>query len=211
MGTALTTSSQAASWPLRTFFLRLAALATLLAAMALHFGTQIGDALIPAFKAEIQWLDDHYRVDSLSLDHEGADQVFRLEVGQAQSIVLNGQVFYPDPRGKANASTLLGNAILPTAMLIALAMSWPPRLKGDYLYRIGALLLALPLLLSIDVPMVLWASIWSLHVNNFAPDLVSPLLIWLKFLQNGGRLACPLVLGVMVIAITGRISLTDQS
>ena len=191
-------------WPLRTFVHRLTIIVAVLATAALHFGTQIGVALLPAFKAEIQWLDDTYRIDRLYLDHEGADQVFRIEVGQARYIVLNGRSFYPDPRGKANASTLLGNATLPVALLIALVLAWPAQRGGAYVWRFAMLPVALALIWSIDVPMVLWGSIWTLHVDAFAPDLFSPLLIWLNFLQNGGRLACPIILGVIVATASNR-------
>ena len=54
--------------------------------------------------------------------------------------------------------------------------------------------------LALDVPMVLWASLWQLHVDAFAPGLFSPLLLWLDFVQGGGRMALGLVCAGDVLA-----------
>jgi len=48
--------------------------------------------------------------------------------------------------------------------------------------------------------MVLWASLWQLHVDAFAPGLFSPLLLWLDFVQSGGRMALGLVCAAGVLA-----------
>ncbi|WP_290642358.1 hypothetical protein, partial [Aquabacterium sp.] len=104
-----------------------------------------------------------------------------------------------------NASTLLGNIILIGALLISTVFAWPARRWWVFPFRALAIPPALALLWSLDVPMVLWGAIWSLHVDAFAPDLFSPLLIWCQFLQGGGRFAMTALLGILIGLGTNRL------
>ncbi|MES2090369.1 MAG: hypothetical protein V4532_10385, partial [Pseudomonadota bacterium] len=152
------------------------------------------------FQSEIHWLDNTYRIDRLFIDMEGADHVVRIVAGLAHCVVLNDAAYCGDPRGLANASTLLANVTLPAILLVALTLAWPFTRWFEQGLRLMGLLPALAVLWAVDVPMVLWAGLWSLHVNAFAPDVFSPLLLWVQFVQSGGRLAIALVLAVLVVA-----------
>lgn len=185
------------------FLWRLAVIALVLAALSWHFSAEVADLMLPAIGAEINWLDDTYKIEKLLIDHEGADRVVRVWVSLAHCIVLNGRAFCGDPRGLANASTLVGNLTLPLTLLISFAMAWPVRRdhhsRGyrDYLLRALALAPLSAILLAVDVPMVLWSSLWSLHHDAFAPDQFSPLIFWTEFLQGGGRLALSAAAGLV--------------
>jgi hypothetical protein len=183
------------------FTLRCVPLALLLAWLGARYGLALTHWLLPWWQAEIGWLDDTYRIDNLFVDHEGADQVVRIVVGQAHCLVLAGVAYCGDPRGHANASTLIGHVSMAATLLLAPALAWPARRAMEYAWRVLLLPLALATVWALDVPMVLWASIYSLHVNAFAPDTFSPLLIWLDFLQGGGRLALALALGAAVVRL----------
>lgn len=182
------------------FLSKFALISILICALALKYAELIGNALAPIFHSEIQLLDDTYRVDGLSVDQEGGDPVLRLRAGQAHYIILNGQAFPPDPRGKADASTLLGNIVLPAGLMLAIVLAWPTTRAITYLSRLALVVPAIGLLWAIDVPMILWGGIWSLHVDAFAPDLFSPLLLWCKFLQGGGRQILAVSLALLVIS-----------
>lgn len=194
-----------ATWPLIPFVMKFLALALLVGGLASNWSVRLGEALMPSFRAELLWLDDTYRIDALYLDHEGADQVIRVRVGQARYIMIKDMVFAPHPLGTANASTLLGNIILIGALLISTVFAWPARRWWVFPFRALAIPPALALLWSLDVPMVLWGAIWSLHVDAFAPDLFSPLLIWCQFLQGGGRFAMTALLGILIGLGTNRL------
>ena len=188
------------------FFLLLA----FLVCFALYFEVDIAEALAHKFRAEVQWLDDTYKVENLYVDQDGAHQVFRLVVTQARYIVLDGQVHPPDARGKADASTPIGNAIFPQILLIALAMSWPVKRKLAYIYRLVFIFFACPILWSADVPFELWGLIWTLHVDAFAPDIFSPLLVWNKFMQSGGRIACSAILAILVVHMSNVLAMWSE-
>jgi hypothetical protein len=187
------------------FVLRFALIAAALAFLTLWAAEPVTQVLLPLFKGELAALDGTFRVDRLYIDRDGADQVVRAEVGLARPLTLDGRTFRPDPRGKATASTLVGNVTFPCAMLAAVALAWPAsgRRRGLAL-RIGLLAPALLLLCVLDVPFILWGALWGLVLQAAEPDRFSPLLIWSDFLIGGGSLALAAVLGAGVGSLTAR-------
>lgn len=194
---------QSASWRFLSFLGRFVMFALVIAGALYRFGTPLAESLLPAIEAEFKWLDDTYDIKALYVDKEGADRVVRVVVSQARCIVLMDRAFCGDPRGRANASTLIGNITLPAALLMSLVLAWPVSRVIELVWRAVFLPLGLTLVWALDVPFVLWSAIWSLHVDAFAPGMFSPLLIWTQFLQGGGRLALAILLG-MLIALGAR-------
>lgn len=193
-------SSVATRFPMR-FLVRFVCLLMLFGGLAYMHGTTLVDLLLPAFQAEINWLDDTYRIDRLFVDTEGADKVVRIVVGLAHCVVLPDGAHCGDPRGLANASTLQANVTLPAALLMAIALAWPVQRPREYLWRVLGVVPALALLWALDVPFILWSALWTLHVDAFAPGMFSPLLIWGEFLQSGGRLALATLLGATAVSV----------
>lgn len=199
--------------PLAAFALRLLMATVLLGALAVRHGADLVQAILPLLRAELAALDDNYRIHDLRLQQMGADRVVYVEVSQARTIMLGEQVFVADPRGRANASTLVAHLTLPLVLLGACALAWPlssagTRLTGGQrISRILGRLLAMSLggaaVLALDVPFVLWAEIWSLHVDAAQPDRVSALLMWHDFLQGGGRMALGVALGCLAGWLSG--------
>lgn len=174
------------------------AMALLLAAN--HFaGERTIESLLPLMKREIAWLDDTYRVIDLKLDRQGADRVIRLEVGLANPVVLGGRVLLPDPRARANASTLAGSVMQPVVLCLALIAAWPARRPTEYPFRALIAFVGLVLAVLADVPFVLWGEVWHIQVSALEPDRFSPLLVWKDFLQGGGRFVLGLLVGALAI------------
>jgi hypothetical protein len=194
--------AQAASSPLawRSFAWRFVTLALVLSLLAHTWGERFMAGLQPALVAEIAWLDDTYELKSLALDTEGADRVLRLVVSQRRYIHLAGKLFEPNPMGRAHASTLVGHVWLPVVVLVALVMAWPAPSLAQWLWRWPRLVPAMALLVALNVPLVLWAGIWRLHVEAFAPGLWSPVLIWADFMQAGGEHVLALGLALLCMA-----------
>lgn len=184
------------------FLARFVCLTGVFGVLAFVYGTTLVDWLTPAFQAEINWLDDTYRIDRLFVDTEGADKVVRIVVGLAHCVVLPDGAHCGDPRGMANASTLQANVTLPAVLLAAVALAWPVLRSREYLWRFLCAAPALVVIWALDVPFILWSAIWSMHVDAFAPDMFSPLLVWSEFLQSGGRLALAALFGVMVVGVS---------
>lgn len=188
----------AVTW--RPFAWRFIAWMVGLSLVAHVWGERAVTHVLPALQAEIAWLDDTYDVRSLTLDTEGADHVVRLLVSQRHYIQLAGRLFEPNPLGRANASTLVGHLILPVVVLVGVVLAWPARSLGAWWWRWPKLLSASALLVALNVPLVLWAGIWHLHVDAFAPETWSPLLVWADFLQAGGEHVLALLLAALCLA-----------
>jgi len=178
--------------PLTRFLL----LAVLLGYCAVRGGAVITQQMLPLFRIELTWLADGFRIDRVYVDRDGPDQVLRVDLGLARPLSLNGRTFQPDPRGKATASTLLGNVTLPSASLVAVTFAWPFRSRRTLAIRLLLLAPAAVLLCLLNAPFILWGSMWGLVLRVADPDRFSPLLIWTDFLIGGGGVALALVLGI---------------
>lgn len=163
------------------------------------YGKAVIEAMLPLLHWELAQLDDTYRILDLRLDREGHDTVIRLDVGLERAVVIGGRVLMPDPRARANVSTLAAHVTQPAMLCLALVLAWPTRKVIEYPLRALIACGGLALLVLADVPFVLWAELWNLHVSAFEPDRFSPLLIWKDFLQGGGRFMLGLVAGVLVL------------
>ena len=191
---------------LSRFLMRFLLIAAVLGFGVLREARPLTEALLPLFEIELRHLDDTFRLDALYIDRDGADEVVRIDVGLAHALSLNGRTFYPDSRGRATASTLVGNVTLPPVLLVAAAMAWPLRNNRRWAARVLLLVPALLLLCLLDAPFILWAALWGLVVQAADPDRFSSLLTWSDFLLCGGAVALALALGAAVGSLTGRSS-----
>jgi len=172
-----------------------------LLALSHVYGKFLTAALLPVFRWEITQLDDTYAVLDLTLGQQGADSVVRLEVGLARLLLIGDRVLYPDPLARADVSTLAGHIAQPALLCIALILAWPTRRATiEYPTRILIAGIGIAAVVLIDVPFVLWAEVWDIHVTALEPDRFSLLLLWRDFLQGGGRFVLGLVVGGLAVA-----------
>lgn len=170
------------------------------------YGKALIQTLLPSLRWELVQLDDTYRILDLSLDREGRDTVIRLDVGLERAVVIGGRVLMPDPRARANVSTLAAHVTQPAILCLALILAWPTRKVIEYPLRALIACGGLALVVLADVPFVLWAELWNLHVSAFEPDRFSPLLTWKDFLQGGGRFALGLGVGILAVVASQALS-----
>lgn len=186
---------------------RLLAACALLLAASHAWGQALIECLLPLFRLEIGWLEDRYRILGLRLAVQGSDSVIRLDVSQQRIMVIGGHVIYPDPRGFAHVTTLSGHVLQPAILGLGLLVAWPPlaptRLAREYALRLGLGLTMIGVVLALDVPFVLLGELWAIAHERLAPGSFSPLLLWVEFLQGGGRLALGLLAGAAGIAAAG--------
>lgn len=182
-----------------------------LLALSHVYGKFLTAALLPVFRWEITQLDDTYEVLDLTLSQQGADTVVRLEVGLARIVLIGGRVLHPDPLARANVSTLAGHIAQPALLCFALIFAWPTRRATiEYPTRILIAGIGIAAVVLIDVPFVLWAEVWDIHVTALEPDRFSLLLLWRDFLQGGGRFVLGLAVGGLAVAARQAPTATTQ-
>lgn len=188
--------------------MRLLIAAAVLIPIAVNFGESIVRAMLPMFEVVFERVADDFKLLRLTIDNEGADRVLRATVMWKHITFLGGHVIYPDPRGTANASTLLAHALQGPLVAMVTACAWPTaRVAGASVSRVWAdfgirLLVLLPLiaiLIGIDIPVVLAGEIWHFILDALAPGTSSVLVTWKLFMQGGGRYA--LGFGAAILAV----------
>jgi hypothetical protein len=174
-------------------------LATALAAVA---GEAVLRAMLPALSLSLQRLAPDFSLISLAVG-TGPGMSLRADVTLARAVVSGERVYWPDPRGRATASTPAGHALLPP-LVIAIALSaWPPRRLREYPLRAALACPPAAALVMLDTPAVLIASVWSTFPEPRAGALTG---MWAAFLQTGGRFALALTIAGLTIAVAARLS-----
>ena len=171
-------------------------------AAAVYWGDVLATALFPLWQAEMGWLNAHWAAERLWIDQEGADRVIRVSLALRGCARLGGGVVCAPAEPLGNASTLLGNATLPSALLAAAVLGWP-RAGGSWWARVPGLGLALLLLWMLDVPLALGAAFAQVWRDAIEPGSGTVLLAWGEFLQSGGRMALAVVLAAGVLLASG--------
>lgn len=189
---------------LRQALLRLMLAAAVLLPLGVACGAAVVEPILPAWRLVIGQLAGEFRIESLSLDREGADQVVRVRVALRPVLVMAGKVIYPDPRGTANASTLMTHALQGPLLALLAALAWPARRRSEIGWRLLFLALLVSLLVLFDLPAVLAAELWETLLEHLAPNTFSPLVIWKAFLQGGGRHALGIAIGAASVALAAR-------
>jgi hypothetical protein len=174
---------------------RVLVIACVLIPLAALSASALADILLPAYRLVFGWLAPEFRLLSLETGVEGAHRVLTARVTIADILVIGQHVIHPDARGVAATSTPLAHALhMPlTAMLIALAL--PRSAKHRALSMLAATAVTLPLL-PFDLSAVLAANLWQLLIDQHNPGAVSPLLLWARFLEGGGRWLLGALIGV---------------
>lgn len=195
--------------------LRLLLAGAVLLPLAVLYGDALVSTWLGAYRAVFSWVADDFKLLNLYIDHEGADRVLRVRVMWQHIVFIGGQVIYPDPRGTANASTLLAHALQGPLVAVLAALTWSsrrgvggasPRLWLEWVSRVLVLLPLLAILVLIDMPIVLAGELWDLALDALDPGAISPLVLWKQFMQGGGRYALGLTVGVLTVLAARRLS-----
>lgn len=179
---------------------RLTVAGGLLTWCARQWGGEFVEGLLPAFAAIFSLLDEQFRILLLQFGHQGADTVIRLQATLARPLFLNGQLIMPDPRGVATVTTTIGTVLQAPLVCGTLLLAWPAAHAVERWWRLLGTLPTLALLLAVDTPFILLASLWDLFMHALEPSRFSPLIAWQQFLIGGGRLALAIASSVGVIA-----------
>jgi hypothetical protein len=162
------------------------------------------EALMPWLALCTEALDTTYRTVSFML-RSGEELVLQRTVTLEETTVVGTQVLTPNPLGQAVLTTPAGHVLQPLVLALAIVLGWPVHRPIAYVVRLAMVAPLLAGVFAIDVPAVLAALPWQLHVDAFEPDRFSPLLIWKDMMQGGGRLALGLTAGLLAVVVSDRL------
>ena len=185
------------------FALSLVLAFTLTLIVAWAWGQTLIETLLPVTRTLLGWIDDRFGILFLGVEHNWQDTVVRLRMNFTTLVVLGGQVITPHPKGWIEATTPVGDLLQPLVIATGLAAAWP----GPFVTRLIRLGIALTLgllFLIVSVPLTLHAVIWDMLIYQVGSDDFSPLLVWHRFMQSGGRLG----VGVLMAVLAGRIEIS---
>lgn len=199
--------------------LRLLLAGAVLLPLAVLCSEALVSSWLTAYRVVFSWVAHDFKLLNLYIDHEGADRVLRARVMWQHIVFIGGKVIYPDPRGTANASTLLAHALQGPLVAVLAAIAWPTRVQTavgaarksarpwlEWAARAIALPPLLAILVLIDMPVVLAGELWDLALDMLDPGATSALVMWKVFMQGGGRYALGLTAGVLAVLVARRIS-----
>jgi len=175
--------------------LRLLLATALILPLSIHYADTIVSALMPLYRLIFEFIGDDYRIIFFGLAGRGVESVIRVDVSLAHVLVVGGHFVYPDPRGSANVTTLVVQAIQPATVALIAALGWPCPSMKRWVMRLSSLVVFLLIITSLDAPFLLAGEVWSLVIDHMAPGTESALLTWSQFLQGGGRA----VLGIFAV------------
>jgi hypothetical protein len=144
---------------------------------------------LPWYREVLGFVLPDYAVTSLALIWQKGEWHISGEFVTERLMFVHGE-FLPAGAG-VSASTLMAHALKPPLILAAAVLVWPGL---TLLERVGRLLLSLlflPVLSTLDVPLVLASAVNDLMSWLASPqaDAASTLVDWSKVLDGGGRMA----------------------
>lgn len=167
----------------------------------LHFEQSIMQALIPLLKWEITRLDDSFNILFFGISETNGASNIELNVVFDHDIVVNNA-------SQAIASNFFGSAglltqnVLHPLMIIGIAiLAWPASTWRVYAIRLGVALPLVILVMMLDSPFQLLASILTTFSKQIDSPWVNPssMIYWSDFLNGGGLFALSLVCSFIAI------------
>jgi hypothetical protein len=168
-----------------------------LLALSLQFGQRYVELLLPLYRWEIGWIFPDFNIVSLALADNRGEGLVALQLNLVHYIVI-AQKLLP-PGLSVSSSTLTGHALQHPLLMLSLLAAWPAQ---HFSQRMVRLLISLPILLlleMLDVPLVLLGSIEDVILANIANSTSSLLVVWMNFMNGGGRLALSIVAALAAI------------
>ena len=162
--------------------------------VSLVFERELSHAVLPLLHWELSWLIPQYRLNELNLVSTGLDMSIQASMTTRESFIFAGHTL---PAGTAlQSSTLVGHLWQPLILMFSL-VSTAALVQGKNVFALIPLCLATAgLLLMLDVPFVL---VGALH-DLLAPERFSAWVVWMNFLNGGGRMALAFVAAFLVLA-----------
>lgn len=168
-------------------------------------GADYVSLMLPWYRIAFARIAPDYAVLALTLVQQSGGDVIALSAQTRAPISAGG--FVVPPGVAVASSTLAGHAVQHPLFLFGVLLAWPglgiPR-------RLTLVALALPLLLVVeflDIPFVLAGALRETLLAQTQPAalMYSPAVIWLHFLNGGGRIVLSLAAAMLAMGILRRL------
>lgn len=168
---------------------------------AQSYGEQYVDFWLPWYRVVLECALPDYAVDSLGLTQRHGEYLIAGEFRIKHPLPVHGRVL---PAGAGvSASTLMAHALKPPLILAAAALAWPGLTGRGRVLRLLLSLPFLPLLETLDVPLVLASAVNDMvsWMASPAADAASKRADWASVLDGGGRMALGIAAAVGAAAM----------
>ena len=161
---------------------------TVLLSLSPQWNLAYARLVLPLYAQLVALIDPDFEPVSLMIVFQNKQWVYQLITKTGPLYSIGVQPIAPGI--KITSTTVIGNQFVHLLLVLPILLAWP----GFTAYqKIGLLAVALPFLLileSVDVPFLLIGSVHSLFLANFnKPAWDSFAVLWMNFLNNGGRQA----------------------
>lgn len=169
--------------------------------MGLAASRHIVGAMLPLLQREISWIAPQFTLTDLRLTHTGLEESIQVLVNTKRFRVIRGGYL---PAGiPLQSSTLAGNVLQPLILMLSLVSGAGLIYRRQFARMILISIPAAFALVMLDVPFVLVGALEDLvlsSANSLSPN-ASLWILWMNFLNGGGRWALGIAAALTVIAL----------
>lgn len=181
--------------------LRLVIASALILPLSIRYADSIVMVLMPLYRRIFEFIGDGYQIIFFGLAARGVESVIRVDITLAHAIVVGSHLVWPDPRGAANVTTLVVQAMQPATVALIAALGWPCLSPRRWIIRLSSLAFFLLIITSLDVPFLLAGEVWGSLIDQMSPGTGSALVSWSLFLEGGGRPALGIIAALASMAV----------
>jgi hypothetical protein len=174
--------------------------------LAALWGERVLGAGMPLLQRAFELAAPDFRVLEFGIAEVDAERRIAVMATLSRTTVVGSRVLVPDPRGRAEAVTPLAHALHGALLALIAAAAWPAASWRRLVCRALIVAPLAVLLVLIDAPLVLAASLQQLLIDALAPGETSLLIAWSAFLRGGGRYALALAVAATAVGLCARRS-----
>jgi hypothetical protein len=171
-------------------------------ALFLTYGTQIASGLLPLLRWEITLIAPQYRLIDLRVVRQAGEEIVKADVVTRHPLRIAGRAVAAGI--PMECSTLVGHLLQPLILLLSTVTAACLVRRGNLPVALFLTFIAAGLVILIDVPFVLVGALEDVVSSVTSPPQTghSPWVMWMDFLNGGGRLALALAAALTVAAVT---------
>ena len=166
-------------------------------------GSKIASVLLPLLQWEINTIAPHYHLIGLDIERQRGEAVLKANLTTRRPLMIMGRTV---PAGiPMECSTLVGHLWQPLILLLSTVSAACMLRRTHLLLMLALTIIASGALIMMDVPFVLIGALEDMVLSIASPHSgeLSAWVVWMNFLNGGGRLALGIAAALSVLAASG--------